>query len=76
MMGTIKPSKYQSLVAGDSNMDSKGKEKSNSKTPPDQKKDKSKPHEDSSSSNKNYHNNKVKDEMRNCTYYDKVYHTC
>ena len=52
MMGTIKPSKYQDLVVGDSKMDSKGKNKSNPNKPHDQKKDKSKSHEESSSSKK------------------------
>ena len=39
MLGTIKPSKDQDLVAGDSRVDSKGKKKS--KKPPEQKRDKS-----------------------------------
>ena len=47
MMGTIKPSKDQDLVVGDSKMGSKGKKKSNPKNAPDQKKDKSKSHEES-----------------------------
>ena len=42
MMGTIKPSKDQALVVGDSKVDSKGRNKSNSKKPPEQKRDKSK----------------------------------
>ena len=40
MMGTIKPSKYQALVAVDSRVDSKGKKKS--KKPPEKKRDKNK----------------------------------
>ena len=40
MMGTIKPSKHQDLVAGDSRVDSKTKKKD--KNPPEQKRDKSK----------------------------------
>ena len=60
MMGTIKPSKYQALVAGDSKVDSKGKNNLNSNKPPDQKKDKSKSHEDSSNSKKNSLIRKVK----------------
>ena len=51
MMGTIKPSKDQALVVGDSKVDSKGKKKS--KKPPDQKKVNSNSHEESSSSKKN-----------------------
>ena len=53
MMGTIKPSKYQALVAGDSNMDSKGKKKAIPNKPPDQNKYKSKSHEESSRSKNN-----------------------
>ena len=40
MMGTIKPSKYQALVVGDSRVDSKSKKKA--KNPHEQKRDKSK----------------------------------
>ena len=68
MIGTIKPSKDQALVAGDSKMDSKGKKKANSKKPLDKKKEKSKSHEDSSSSKKNSHKKKGKGEMSKCTY--------
>ena len=58
-MGTIKPSKYQALVAGDSNMDSKEDKKDNK--PPDQKGDNSKSHEESSNSKKKkYQRIKVK----------------
>ena len=38
MMGTIKPSKYQALIAGDLKVDSKGKKKA--KNTPEQKRDK------------------------------------
>ena len=54
MMGTIKPSKYQYLVAGDSKVDSKGKKKSNSNKPPEQKRDKSKSQEESLGSKNNF----------------------
>ena len=50
MMGTIKPSKYQDLVAGDSKVDSKGKKKDTK--PTDQKWDKFKSHEESLDSKK------------------------
>ena len=53
MMGTFKPSKYQVLVVGDSKMDYKRKTKANKKNPLDKNKDKSKSHEESSSSKKN-----------------------
>ena len=68
MMGTIKPSKDQDLVAGDSRVDSKGKKKSNSKKPPEQKIDKSKSQEQSLCSKKN------KGEMSKCTYCSKGFH--
>ena len=51
MMGTIKPSKYQALVAGDSRVDSKGKKKS--KKPPEQKRDNNKSPEEPQGSKKN-----------------------
>ena len=44
MMGTIKPSKDQALIAGDSKVDSKGKKKE--KKPPEQKRDKKQSPED------------------------------
>ena len=44
MMGTIKPSKHQDLVAGDSRVDSKGKKKA--KKPPKQKRHKKKSQEE------------------------------
>ena len=59
MMGTIKPSKYQDLVAGDSRVDSKRKKKS--KKPNEQKRDKSKSQEEPQGSKKK----KNKGEMRN-----------
>ena len=46
MMGTIKPSKDQDLVAGDLRVDSKGKMKANSKKKPKKKRDNSKSQED------------------------------
>ena len=60
-MGTIKPSKDQYLVVGDSRVDSKGKKKS--KNPPDKKRDKSKSQEDPSGSKKNFLKKKNKGEM-------------
>ena len=45
MMGTIKPSKYQDLVAGDSKVDSKSKKKA--KNRPEKKRDKAKSQDDS-----------------------------
>ena len=45
MMGTIKPSKDQALVVGDSKMDSKVKKNPNPKKPPDQNKGNPKSHE-------------------------------
>ena len=44
MMGTIKPSKDQGLVVGDSRVDSKSKKKT--KNPPEQKRDKNKSQEE------------------------------
>ena len=75
LMGTIKPSKDQALVAGDSKMDSKGKKKDNPKKPSNQNKDNSKSHEESSSSKKNSRMKKGKGEMNKCTYCGKGYHT-
>ena len=51
MMGTIKPSKDQDLVARDSRVDSKGKKKS--KNSPEQKRDKNKSPEEPQGSKKN-----------------------
>ena len=67
MMGTINPSKYQDLVAGDSKVDSKSKKKD--KNPLEQKRDKEKSQEESSGSKK-----KNKGEMSKCAYYSKGYH--
>ena len=74
MMGTIKPSKDQYLVVGDSRVDSKGKKKANSKKPPEQKRDKSKSQEDPSGSKKNFGKKKNKGEMNKCAYCSKGYH--
>ena len=51
MMGTIKPYKYQALVAGDLKVDSKRKKKD--KNPPEKKRDKENSQEESSGSKKN-----------------------
>ena len=73
MMGTIKPSKYQDLVVGDSKVDSKGKKKY--KKPPNKNGYKSKSHEESSNSKKkNSHKKKGKGEMRKCAYFGKGFH--
>ena len=73
MMGTIKPSKYQGLVAGYSKVYSKGKKKA--KTPLVKKGDKSKSHEESSNSKKkNSQKNKGKGQMRKCTYCGNGFH--
>ena len=74
MMGTIKPSKYQALVVGYSNMDSKGNKKYNPKKPPNQNKDKSKSHEEYSSSKKNSQKKKCKGEMSKCTCCSNGFH--
>ena len=58
MMGTIKPSKDQALVARDSSVDSKCKKKS--KKPPEQKRDKNKSPEEPQGSKKNPQKNKNK----------------
>ena len=50
LMGTIKPSKDEALVAGDSKVNSKNKKKD--KKPPDKKGGKSKSQEESSNSKK------------------------
>ena len=52
MMGTIKPSKDQALIAGDSKVDSKGKKKA--KNPPKQKREKKQSPEEPQGSKKNY----------------------
>ena len=58
MMGTIKPSKDQALVAGYSRVDSKGKKKS--KKPPEQKRDKNTSPKEPHGSKKNPQKNKNK----------------
>ena len=58
MMGTIKPSKDQSLIAGDSRVDSKRKKKA--KNPPEQKRDKNKSPKEPQGSKKNYQKKKNK----------------
>ena len=59
MMGTIKPSKYQALFAGDSRVDSKGKKKS--KKPLEQKRDKNKSPEEPQGSKKNLRRRRTKE---------------
>ena len=59
MMGTIKPSKYQALVARDSMVDSKRKKKA--KKPLEKKRDKAKSQEESSGSKKNPQKKKTKE---------------
>ena len=66
MMGTIKPSKDQALVAGDSRVDSKGKNKA--KKPPEKKRDKNKSQEEPQGSKKNFQKKKKKGEMIKCAY--------
>ena len=61
MIGTIKPSKDQALVARDSRVYSKGKKKD--KKTPEQKKDKNKSQEDPQGSKKNFQKKKNKGEM-------------
>ena len=72
MMGTIKPSNYQALVVGDSNMDSKSKKKD--KKPPEQRRDKNKSQEEPQGSKKNSQKKKNKGEMSKCAYCNKAYH--
>ena len=71
-MGTIKPSKDQDLVAGDSRVDSKRKKKD--KSPPEQKRDKSKSQEEPKGSKKNSQKKKNKVKMSKCVYCCKGYH--
>src|SRR5229473_2231576 len=73
MMGTIKPSKDQALVAGDLRVDSKSKNKS--KNPPEQKRDKNKSPKEPQGSKKNYQKKKNKGEMRKCAYCSKGNHS-
>ena len=72
MMGAIKPSKDQYLVAGDSSVDWKSKKKD--KNTPEKKRDKSKPQEDPQVSKNNSQKKKNKGEMNKCAYYSKGYH--
>ena len=72
MMGTIKPSKYQALVVGDSRVDSKGKKKA--KNPPAQKRGKNKSQEEPQGSKKKFQKKKHKGEVSKCAYYSKGYH--
>jgi len=73
MMGTIKPSKDQALVTGDSRVDSKGNKKS--KNPPKQKRDKNKSLEEPQGSKKNPQKKKNKGEMSKCAYCSKGNHS-
>ena len=73
MMGTIKPSKGQSLVAGDLKVDSKRKKKA--KKPPEQKRDKKQSPEEPQGFEKNYQKKKNKGEMSKCAYCNKGNHT-
>ena len=59
MMGTIKPSKDQTLVARDSRVDSKSKKKS--KNPPEQKRDQNKSQEEPQGSKKNSQKKRTKE---------------
>ena len=73
MMGTIKPSKDQALVAGDSRVDSKSKKKA--KNPPEQRRDKKQSPADQQGPKKNTQKKKNKGEMNKCSYYSKGNHT-
>ena len=72
MIGTIKPSKNQALVARDLRVDSKGKKKA--KKPPEQKRDKNKSPKEPQGSKKKPQKKKNKGEMSKCTYYSKGNH--
>ena len=72
MMGTIKPSKDQALIAGDLKVDSKSKNKA--KNTPQQKRDKNKSPEEPQGSKKNTHKKKNKGEMSKCAYCNKGNH--
>ena len=69
IMGTIKPSKEQALVARDSRVHSKTKKKA--KMPPEKKRDNSKSQEDPQGSKKNSLKKNNKGEMSKCTYCNK-----
>ena len=71
MMGTIKPSKGQDLVAEYSRVDLKSKKKY--KNPPKQKGDKNKSQEEPLGSKKNSQKKKNKGEMSKCAYCSKGY---
>ena len=71
IMGTIKPSNDQDLVAGDSKVDSKSKKKA--KNTPERNRE-AKFEEESSGSKKNPQKKKNKGEMSKCAYYSKGYH--
>ena len=73
MMGTIKPSKDQALVARDSRVDSKRKKKA--KNPPEQMRDKNKSLKEPQGSKKNNQKKKNKGEMSKCAYCNKGNHT-
>ena len=73
MMGTIKPSKDQDLVAVDSRVDSKRKKKA--KNPPNQRRDKKQSPEDQQGPKKNTQKKKNKGEMNKCSYCLKGNHT-
>ena len=72
-MGTIKPSKDQALIAGDSRVDSKSKNKD--KKPPEQKRDKKQSPKDLQGPKKNNQKKKKKGEMNKCAYCNKGNHT-
>ena len=71
MMGTIKPSKDQDLVVGDSKVDLKSKKKT--KKSPEKKRDKSNSQEESSGFKKNLQKKKNTGEMSKYAYYSKGY---
>ena len=73
MMGTIKPSKDQALIVGDSKVDSKSKKKD--KNTLEQKRDKKQSLEEPQDSKKNYKKKKNKGEMSKCAYCKKGNHT-
>ena len=73
MMGTIKPSKDQALVAGDLRVDSKIKKKA--KNTLDKKRDKNKSPEEPQGSKKNPQKKKNKGEMSKCAYCSKGNHS-
>ena len=74
MMGTIKPSKDQALVARDSRVDSKRKKKA--KNPPEKGRDKKQSLEDQQGPKKNTQKKKNKGEMnKTCSYCSKGNHT-